>query len=350
MFLLVGMSTLASREIRHHFGLTELESVWKGEQPDRIVFATSSVRKAVIFSWAINNFSFDFLSQTDLQIKGPGLEGLTTPQEIQEYFNEYIYNGDMALTHPVELGEFEGVPVWAFPQVGETESNEDPVAESVNKVTHFGTEFGDEKVLIVSSDVVGTSSAFVNPEKIIKMGKPVNFKRQIEADTQAESEAPVWSSLDEFAAWYKEVVFQVGAELGHISGIAVLNAQDQALYTAQLRLFHQVSEELHEYLEVYMDAGLGGAWQQIQLFYERTLDVLAQAAEDIVPTEILEVTQSELPLPQAEELVEQYTYAHMIGVQVLAFLELLVGAQRQEIDVLAAQHGYTVTLFDGGTK
>jgi len=338
------MSTLASREIRNHFGLSTEESVWKGEQPDRIVFATSSVRKAVIFSWALNDFSFAHMSELSFDLKGPGLEGVSTPEEIQEYFNAYIYNGDMALKEPVFIGEYEGVPVWAYPQIGETESNENPVIESVNKVESFSDAFDGENVLVISSDVVGTSSAYSSVDSMIKMGKPTNFKRQLEAS--ADPSELSWSSEDEFTAWYKESVFQVGAELGHISGIAVLNLQDQLLYTAQLELVQQIVEDLHQHLEVYMDAGLGGAWQQMQEYFQDTLTLLSDAVEDIIPTELIIAVETAPEETVEQQTLEQFAYAHMVGVQVLAFLELLVGAQRQEIDVLAAQHGYSITLFD----
>lgn len=341
------MSTLASREIRRHFGLTEQESVWKGEQPDRIVFATSSVRKAVIFSWALHDFSFDHMADFGINIKGPGLEGLSTPQEIQDYFNAYVFNGDMALTQSVYLGSYEGVPVWAYPQVGETESNDDPVLESVNKVSEFSTVFEGENVLVVSSDVVGASSAYTSVDSIIKMGKPVNFKHQMEMAAEGNESSVPWTSVEEFAAWYKEVVFQVGAELKHISGIAVLNVEQNELYTAQLELVQQVISEVHAQLEVYMDAGLGGAWQQLQHYYDSTLELLAEAVADIIPLDVVDAAkESDLPDETDQATIEQFAYAHMIGVQVLAFLELLVGAQRQEIEVLAAQHGYAITVFE----
>lgn len=351
VFLYVGMSTLASREIRHHFGLKEQESVWLGEPPEKIIFATSSVRKAIIFSWALHDFSFDHMSEWGLSIKGPGLDGLSTPEEIQEYFNSYVFNGDMALTEPVFLGIYEGVPVWAYPQIGETESNENPVIESVNKVAEFQKVFEGENVLVISSDVVGTSSGYTSVDAIVKMGKPVNFKRQMESATALDaldvSEVP-WTTLEEFVAWYKEVVFQIGAELGHLTGIAALNVADRALYTVQLELVQQVFADVHASLEVYMDAGLGGAWQQLQMYYNDSLIFLGDAVADIIPVELVNALhENEFQGEHHELLLEQFTYAHMIGVQVLAFLELLVGAQRQEIDVLAAQHGYEITLFEG---
>lgn len=347
MVLCVGMSTLASREIRRHFGLREQESIWKGEQPDRIIFATSSVRKALIFSWALHDFSFDHMRDFGIPIKGPGLDSVSTPEEIQEYFNTYVFNGDMALTQSVLLGEYEGVPVWAYPQIGETESNDDPVQESVNKVSEFREAFEGENVLVVSSDVVGTSTGFTSADAIIKMGKPINFKRQVELSTGDQTPDTVWATLDEFAAWYKEVVFQIGAELRHISGIAVLNVENDLLYTAQLELVEQIVADLHEQLEVYMDAGLGGAWQQIQSYYDNTLSLLADAVEDIVPLEVVEAVQNDdSPTEENKIALEQFAFAHMVGVQVLAFLELLVGAQRQEIEVLAAQHGYAITIFE----
>ncbi|MCB9801340.1 MAG: hypothetical protein H6773_04095 [Pseudomonadales bacterium] len=343
------MSQLVRREIRQHFGVSEHESVWRGERPDKVIFATSSVRKAVIFSWALHDFSFDHLANLNLQIKGPGMAGLQTPEEIQEYFNTYIYNGDLALTHALQLGEFEGVPVWAYPQIDESDDNDNPVKEAVNKVRRFGEEFAGESILVISSDVVGTSSNFVSVEGAIKMGKPVNYKRSIEAQVAAEDgEVASWTSIEDFAAWYKEVVFEVGATLGHVSGVAVLNAIDQVLYTAQLEIFQEVTQEMQEYLEVYMDAGLGGAWQQIQTYLANTVELLANAVEDIIPTETIKaVTDRNQPNQEAELALEQFAYAHMIGVQVLALLELIVGAQRDEMDVLAAQHGYTVTVFEG---
>lgn len=336
------MSTAVSNEIRRHFNLQDHEQVWREEPPEKIIFATASVRKAVLFSWALHNFSFDHIKESGFVINGPGLENVSTPEEIQEYFNTYIYNGDMALKEPVLLGEFEGVPVWAYPQTDETEDNEDPVAESIHKVTKFGKLFEGKKVLVIASDVVGTSSAFTQVDRIIKMGKPVNFKKKF----QEENVQTQWDPDSErsFITWYKEVIFAIGAQLGHVSGIAVLDTQDKILYTAQLELIQHITAQLHEHLEVYMDAGLGGAWQQIQHYFNDTISLLADAVTDIVPSEVIAQAKDD---PEHESCLrlEQYAFTHMVGVQVLAFLEILVGTQRKETEFLAATHGYEVLLF-----
>lgn len=338
------MSSLVSKEIRLKRGLQEHETLWRGEKPDLIVFATSSVRKALTFSWALHDFSFDHFDDLDISVKGPGMKGLETPAEIQAYFSEYIYNGDMALTHALQLGEFEGVPVWAHPQEGETESNENPVAESVHKIEPLRDRFEDQQVLVVSSDVVGYSSAFFDVDQVIKMGKPINYKQQREAQVVAQEELP-WDSIDAFTTWYKQVVFDEGVVLGHLSGIAALNTWDSALYTAQIELIQQVTAELQAGLEVYMDAGLGGAWQQLQEMVSNTLDLLQDATHHIIPEHVFD-EESELSPEEKEAVVDNFSFAHFVGVQVTAFLELLVTAQRKDFAETSFPFQQEVVVFE----
>ena len=336
------MSAAITKEIRHTYSLSESESLWKNEKPDLIVFSSSSVRKALIFSWALHDFSFDHVDQMGLTIKGPGLKGLTTPAEIQEYFNTYIYNGDMALRQQVFLGEFEGVPVWAYPQTTESDKNDDPIAEARNKATAFADQFAGRNVFFIASDVVGTSSNFIDEVGTqIKMGKPINFRSSLEVEAAEQgSQTPLWESPEAFIAWYKEVVFEVNSTLGHISGVVVLDAAEHQLYATEVELYHQLSAELHQHLEVLSDAGLGGAWQQIQAYLQDSLTLLGDAVVDIIPTHA----------DPDEETTEQLVFAHMIGVQVLAFLELLVGVQRDEVAVLSAKKPVQNLIFDGESR
>ena len=262
---------------------------------------------------------------------------METPADIQAYFDTYIYNGDMALTQDICLGEFDGVSVWAYPQTKETDQNDDPIKEASNKVSTFSEEFAGKNVYIIGSDVVGTSSNFGGPEEIIKMGKPVNFKASLEAEAQAnDSSEFLWESTEAFLEWYKAVVFEVGSTLGHISGVVILDAAQQQLYATQVELSHQVTEELHQHLKVLLDAGLGGAWQQIQQFLADSVELLGDSAADIIPTS-----------PESEVVTEQLVFAHMVGVQVLAFLELLVGVQRDEVEKISLKNQVTNLIFDG---
>ncbi len=304
------MSTVLSAELRQQFSLSPEHELWKGEKPDSVVFATSSVRKALVFHWILNDFSFN-LEEMGITVKGPGLDGVSTPEQIQDYFSEYIYNGDMQLMHEVYLGEFEGVPFYAHPQVGETDRNDRPLDEAKNKLLTLAERFVDQRTYIISSDVVGASSAYASPEDSIKLGKPVNFKRTAEATW---NEVP-WQDVDTFVEWYKETILTVGATLEHISAIVAFSVLEEEMESQQITIVQTLTGKVRENLSVFLDAGLGGVWQQLQPFFDDQLKLLGDAAAEIIPMQV----------EMEDDLIaEQLVYAHIIGVQALALLKLVL--------------------------
>lgn len=312
------MSAVLNAELRRHFSVPDQESLWRGQKPDSVIFATSSVRKALVFHWILHNFSFN-LEEMGIAVKGPGLEGVSSPRELQDYFSQYVYNGDMQLKQEVYLGEFEGVPFYAYPQSGETDSNDHPLLEAGNKLASLAERFAGQQTYIIASDTVGTSTGYSGPEDLIKLGKPVNFKRTAEATW---GQIP-WHDTESFVQWYKETILAVGATLEHISALVAFSVLEQEMESTQIRLVQTLTQEVQEQLTVFLDAGLGGAWQQLQQLFDNELELLGQAASEILP----------MRAENEEELTtEQLTYAHIVGVQALGLLKLVLELQHRGND------------------
>lgn len=229
------------------------------------------------------------------------------PFDLEAYFNKYIFNGNGSLKRKTLLGYLHGVPVYAVPQNGETGSNSDPVAESTRKVESVAKKRRNKNknVLIIGIDTVDRPStaddnlgkvmyldcfpkdkpfadddAFVQATvefsalkaKLLPQNK-IKLLEEIELcaprrDGFSSEQLP--EAIDAFKKIYKEAYYRPGTVITHTNAIVILDALSGEILNpdetkALLRLV--IDEEVAANLEIKIDAGGGGASQQVPNYH-----------------------------------------------------------------------------------
>ncbi len=265
--------------------------------PDKVVIASSSLRKAILLFWQINNFNFKmqppFLANPlpDDLIQA-GLAGKYL--DFQTKIEEYIRNGDGVLKQPISLGYLHGVELIVHPTNGESHHNDDPTGESKNKIADIRSHFGP-RTWIFASDTVGTITN--SGQDLGSHGKPRNSRESIgqflngfpldhwQELLAANQTDKATALLAEFAQAYKEHFYRARQDGGKVTiahgnalvidrGVraGVVYPPESVVVTTTVEVSQQ--PEFLDALNIYLESGDGGVFQQIVMQNPQIIDAI----------------------------------------------------------------------------
>jgi hypothetical protein len=265
---------------------------WTEGNPEEIIIATGSTRKALMMSVVLNNIDLPF----------------DHPMDFQEFTVNTLFNGDGSLKEKTFLGEFHGVPVYAeSAAAGETAGNS-PKAEAINKAFFLSDDprYDGRNVLIVSTDTVDFldkdgNGNISNGEE--GLGKPMNHPDYPKQNKLMGSRSKSIRSLGQaifnwqesvFAKKYTKENFLLGKNLVHTNGLAVLellaDGSDEVVRVWSAILQSELDEEFFAQYEPVPDQGGGGAsqknqnWESVEEMFlsldEETQEILRPVLEE----------------------------------------------------------------------
>ncbi|MCB9813582.1 MAG: hypothetical protein H6772_04210 [Pseudomonadales bacterium] len=235
---------------------------WNYNPPDQVVFATGSIRKAIMLICQINNFSFDV-------IKNGKLISITNPLELLGYFNENVYNGNGSVKKKTFLGYLFGVELYIHPGDGESDSNVSPADEAKKKALFLYQDpelgYQGQNILIFGSDTVDLPSSAEEP-----MGKPENekgnnhpFPQSQDFDNDADYQSAIRLYLEE----WKMRFYTFSEVIIHTNAIAILDSLTGVFMDledkANLILTLFVDSQKMKNAIPYQDMAGGGIFQQL---------------------------------------------------------------------------------------
>jgi len=269
---------------------------WKGNEPDAVAVATSSLRKIILLAFALGGYNREFIRTV------PFLEHMpfdpttaTTPLELQQLLEKHIPNGDAELKESVYVGEFRGISVYAVPQQGETADNDDPLLQSINKVIDVQNSLNSKRVIIVGSDTVG----LINGEHL---GKPRYFAHQVGRFERGALDVDFRNpdEVNEYCQAYLLQFYSSDTEIIHNNAVFATKLSDGDVQTTdQETSLTQTVQDVQQQLDrviVSLDAGGGGLFQQFfdwigaieeQLSDALMREVIAQLPEEQRPWAVL---------------------------------------------------------------
>lgn len=270
---------------------------WFNNPPEAVVVASASVRKALLVLWELLGSSFqipDFLSQ--LQINLPEDLWQLSMLDFQRAIEAHIANGDGLLKRPIELAKVAGVPIYFVPQNGETDNNENPVAESRAKIDDVRTMdcFSGHDCIFVASDTVGEIENAQGRSRRGKPRKEPTFPVQredmsddefaieldifrmgyiLEVYTNAEIDLGDWMTQYSKQAQaakkeFEKILINLDLSLDpvtdrHINALVMQRGEAWVQLTTELELPIPIAAEILKTLEVYSESGAGALIQQL---------------------------------------------------------------------------------------
>lgn len=292
------------------------QQFWQENNPTAIVFASSSLRKGILLAFALAGYSREAIQRVPLLEELPfDPKSASTPLEFQQLLEKHIPNGDGELKGSVYVGEFRGIPVYMVPQQGETDKNDDPLIQSINKVIDVQGSLAGKRVLIFGSD----STGLVNGEHL---GKPRYYSDRVGRFERGVRDVD-FTNPEEVAQYCEAYLLQFYSQdttIVHNNAIfAAMYGTDslQSAYqeTSLEQTIINVKQRLAT-LQVYLDAGGGGIFQQLVDW----LDDIHSQLSDVVMREVI----AQLP----EEQQPWAVIAHIMGMPAWALpglVEELVG-------------------------
>ncbi|NCO12203.1 MAG: hypothetical protein COZ34_03550 [Candidatus Pacebacteria bacterium CG_4_10_14_3_um_filter_34_15] len=283
---------IAEREAELKFSKEDL-TFWNNNPPEQVVFATGSIRKAIMLISEIDNFSFKV-------IEDGKLKQISDPLDLLKYFNENVYNGNGSVKVKTFLGYLFGVELYIHPGEGESSSNEFPLEEAKNKASYLYEEeangYKGRDILIFSSDTVDKPDAAKLP-----LGKPENeneesgFPFPQKVDYVGDDAGFEAAKVEYLIAW-KERFYVASKEIIHTNAIAVLDALTGEFIElgdlATLELNVPIDHDRLREAIVYHDMAGGGILQQLiewgnidailNYFDEISLRLIKEQSEEII--------------------------------------------------------------------
>lgn len=264
---------------------------WSGNNPQAIVFASSSIRKGMLLALALGGYNLESIR------KLPFLEELpfdptdaTTPLELQQLLEQHIPNGNGELKESVYVGEFRGVPVYMVPQEGETDRNDDPKLQSTNKVFDVHANIGNKRVVIFGSDSTGLING-------VHLGKPRHYPGKVGRFERGGLDVDYSNPAEvlEYSRAYLEEFYLHDTESVHNNALVAVrvgeNGQERMVVreTSLMQQIRGVKERLDE-LQIYLDAGGGGLFQ---LFFEWYEDIMDQLSDILMREAIAQLPEEQ---------------------------------------------------------
>lgn len=266
---------------------------WNNKPPEQVVFATGSIRKAIMLISEINNFSFKV-------IENGTLKQISDPLELLNYFNENVYNGNGSVKEKTFLGYLFGVELYIHPGEGETSSNEFPMDEAKNKALHLYEEeangYQGREIIIFSSDTVDKPDSSRLP-----LGKPENEDEEggfpfPKKENFIGDDAGFELAKAEYLVAWKERFYVASSEIVHTNAIAVLDALTGEFIElgdlATLELNVPIDHERVLEAIAYQDMAGGGILQQLiewgnvdailDYFDEISLRLIKEQSDEII--------------------------------------------------------------------
>jgi hypothetical protein len=296
---------------------------WHGQPPQKIICASSSVRKGVMLAQLLSGLSFagekPYLSIAPDESRpkyGNVLDETTVsvvPLDLNKFLDSHIYNGDGAMNADREilLGYFHGVPVYMVRTEGETQSNEVPVQEARNKIDWLRDKYTAQDVIFFATDTVSKVSTSEE-----NLGKPVNLWKRLGGPRE---------NLEGFLAEYKKRYYPVGTKLSHLSGTVVVRSRRGEIFTnedieTEVTLTAQVTEDAFPNIIISPDTGGGGVLQQLYDWNERVIDQVSD--------EEMKNVLAQEPLGVREWLL----FCHIAGVPFWVIQESLLQMARESVE------------------
>jgi hypothetical protein len=186
---------------------------WGYKPPDAVIIATGSISKAVMLIAQINGFNFKLK-------EGDVYRTITTPNELQSYFNKNISNVNGALKEKTFLGYLHGVALFAEPSKGETSSNADPYDEALNKALWLLYEkYEGENVLIFGADTVDKPNMASEP-----LGKPGNEPDFPKEENFNNNDVDYKEAIEKYLQIFKDRYYTNSKKIVHTNAFVVIDA------------------------------------------------------------------------------------------------------------------------------
>lgn len=258
----------------------EDQKYWKENNPKAIVFASSSIRKAILLAFALSGYDRDAIKKVPFLEKLPFDPTLArTPLELQQLIEQHIPNGNGELQNVVGeqptsiyVGEYRGVPVYMVSQEGETDKNNDPRQQSSDKISDVQRTLGEKPVLIFGSD----STGLIGGEHL---GKPRQYPKEVGRFKRGAQDVVFTDPSDvaEYCAAYLEKFYFQDTETVHNNALVAVRpvaAEQQNVVVRETSLTRQIKgvQARLDQLQIYLDAGGGGLFQQFVDWYGNILD------------------------------------------------------------------------------
>lgn len=264
---------------------------WSENPPSAIVFASSSLRKAILLAVALSEFNTSAIQTV------PFLEHMPfdpskarTPLEFQQQLEYHVPNGDGELKEAIFVGVFQGVPVYMVPQEGETDRNDAPLHQSENKVEDVRKRLQDKDVLIFGSDSTGLING-------VHLGKPRNHIDAIDgfpAGFQSVDQSDPLQ-VEAFKRAYLKNFYSSDTSLVHNNALFASRGENQDFTaTRETRLelvIRNVQERLAE-LQVFLESAGGGMFQQ---FFDLLGDIEDQLSDILMREAIAQLPAEQRP-------------------------------------------------------
>lgn len=240
----------------------DYQSPFGDELPDALVFTSNSMRKALqMYWWLINYNTQSWPSFASHIAYHP--EQLESAFGVHTFFENNIHNGDGTVREPFLIGFTpEGIPAILCPTDGEGHGNADPLDEAWKKIWDVEQLFEKWSVIFYSTDAVQdlrtAEGKLGKPENHPEFGKRVTAHPEHEADQYEEQ-------VLAFCAWYIDTYYRPGDGEplidNHITGWAA--KWGEQVYEELIQLSIEVQEEMLAIVEVCLQMGGGGIFQQL---------------------------------------------------------------------------------------
>lgn len=232
------------------------------------------------------------------------------PLDLDEFFEKTIYNGDSQLQAKARVGTFHGVEVWVHPQSGESDSNEQPMAEALNKVDSVVPPDFPLTSFVIASDTVDFSEV-----KKKNLGKP--FKMENSPSDDAEQ-----AEILAFAEWYKAEFYPAGANVDNRNGIALRDTLAHAVVTTILELKFMADQEKLATAQMRPYNAGGGISQQV-VNWEGSVEELLTAVVDPAYKHVFYEVATDRNGELDRDRVMWLLYTSIIGMPWLGLYQLI---------------------------
>ncbi len=259
----------------------EYHSPFGDTQPEAVVFASNSLRKALLMYWQLV-CEYDFSQWPAFAAQIPHIpEKLTTALDLFSYFETHIRNGDGELREPLLLGYLpDGTPFLLCPTDGESDKNADPVHEAHQKIADIQEYFAGRDVVFFSTDSIQKIETAADEN----LGKPLNSRHFKSVKEKAlglgfgKEEA-----LDSFKEWYKKKYYSIPEDRPfqtiHTTGFVASRGEREVKREVELSL--DVQNWMTDSIEIFMEMGGGGVYHQfIYLLAESDPEIWLKLGSD----------------------------------------------------------------------
>ncbi len=306
---------------------------WSDAAPPAIVFASSSLRKAILLAFALSGFNRQAIRTVPFLEQMPFDPTETeTPMEFQVLLEKTVRNGDGELEVPIFVGVFQGVPVYMVPQTGETDKNDDPLDQSKKKVENVRGQLAGKNVIVFGSDTTGLING-------VHLGKPRNYGGdEIEGFPQGfQSVDPSDpGQVEAFKLAYLKTFYALDTPIVHNNGLYASRGDIEVVTATRVTrlelVIRNVQDRLAE-LEVLLESGGGGLFQQFMDWRE---NLIQQLSDELMRSVIESLPEDQQPWA---------VLAHIMGMPAWALPGVIEEMQREYVELLGNANRATLLAY-----